>query len=335
MEDIYFEERYCKLFEAVEKGDFQIYNFHNEFGEIRHLFIKRKIPFTIAGKQYFDLVTPYGYGGPQILQCETGMENQLVKAFESDFQQYCLDQDIVSEFIRFHPLSYNAQDFLACYEVAYLRETVGTNLTDDEQAIEQEFSKSAKKNIRQALKAGVEYRCTLNPRELGAFKSIYYATMDRNDADAFYYFKDDYFADLTDLLGEHLLLIEVLYEGEVIGAALNFVYNNLAHTHLSGTLVEFNRLSPASILYYALVLWGEEHGIDYIHGGGGRTNRPDDKLYLFKKQFGIQTGFHFYIGRKIWNKNIYDELCDAVGVEEETEFFPAYRSVAINEYEHV
>lgn len=335
MGDIYFEERYCKLFEEVEKGVFQIYNFHNEIGEIRHLFIKRKIPFMLAGKQYFDLVTPYGYGGPQILQCEKGKEFQLVEAFEADFQQYCIDQGIVSEFIRFHPLFSNAHDFLACYEVAYLRETVGTNLKDYEQPIDQEFTKSAKKNIRQALKAGVEYRCTLNPRVLSDFKSIYYATMDRNDAEAFYYFKDDYFDNLTDLLGEHLLLIEVLYEGEVIGAALNFVYNNLAHTHLSGTLTEFNRLSPASILYYALVVWGKEHGIDCIHGGGGRTNRPDDKLYLFKKQFGVHTGFHFYIGRKIWNENIYNELCNILGAQEETDFFPAYRSVAIDEYEHV
>lgn len=335
MKDIYFEERYCRLFEGVEKGVFQIYNFKNEFGEILHLFIKRKIPLAVSGKHYFDLVTPYGYGGPQILQCETGKEVQLVKAFESAFQQYCIDQCIVSEFVRFHPMFNNAQDFLACYDVQYLRETVGTNLKDYEQPVDQEFSKSAKKNIRQALKAGVEYRYTLNPSDLSDFKSIYYATMDRNDADAFYYFKDDYFANLTDLLGEHLLLIEVLYEGQVIGAGLNFVYNNLAHTHLSGTLAEFNRMSPASLLYYAFVLWGKEHGVDMIHGGGGRTNSPDDNLYLFKKQFGIQTGFHFYIGRKIWNNKVYNELCDKLGIQEEIEFFPAYRAVAINNYEHV
>lgn len=159
--------------------------------------------------------------------------------------------------------------------------------------------------------------------------------MDRNGADEFYYFKDDYFDRLMNLLGEHVLLIEVLYEGQVIGAGLNFVYNNLAHTHLSGTLSEFNRLAPASILYYALVLWGKEHGIDLIHGGGGRTNSPEDNLYLFKKQFGTQTDFQFHIGRKVWNESIYKELCGKAGVQGETDFFPAYRSVTIDKYEHV
>jgi len=28
------------------------------------MFIKRKIPFDLSDKRCFDIVTPYGYGGP-------------------------------------------------------------------------------------------------------------------------------------------------------------------------------------------------------------------------------------------------------------------------------
>lgn len=145
MKDIYFDERYGSLFEKVEKGVFEIFNFEHELGTIRHLFIKRAISFDIAGKRYFDLVTPYGYGGPQILQFKEDKEPQLVMAFEAAFQQFCTEQNIVSEFIRFHPLFGNAQDFQACYDVAHLRDTVGTNLKAFEQPVDQEFSKSARK----------------------------------------------------------------------------------------------------------------------------------------------------------------------------------------------
>lgn len=333
MADIYFDERYGHLFEKIEAGHFEVFEFQHEFGSIRHSFIKREIPVPLSGRQYYDLVTPYGYGGPQILRCTEGKKADLVRAFEKAFQRYCTDNDVVSEFVRFHPVLENAQDFLACYDAVYLRDTVGTNLEDGEASIDLEFSKSTRKNIRQALKSGVEYRTVLNPQDLSAFKRIYYATMERNHADAFYYFGDEYFEDLMALLGGHVLLVEVLYGGQVIGAGLNFIYGKLAHTHLSGTLAEFNHLSAASVLNYALALWGIEHGVALIHGGGGRSNSPDDSLYLFKKQFGRQTAFKFYTGRKIWNETVYHELCERLEAGGESEFFPAYRSEPVRPQE--
>ena len=326
MADIYFDEHYGRLFEKIEAGRFEVFEFEHASGKIRHSFIKREIPLQLKEKQYYDLVTPYGYGGPQILYCAEGKKAELVQAFEGAFQRYCTDNDVVSEFVRFHPVLENAQDFLACYDAVYLRDTVGTNLEDGEASIDLEFSKSTRKNIRQALKSGVEYRTVLNPQDLSAFKHIYYATMERNHADAFYYFGDEYFEDLLALLGSNVLLVEVLYGGKVIGAGLNFIYGKLAHTHLSGTLAEFNHLSAASVLNYALALWGIEHGVALIHGGGGRSNSPDDSLFLFKKQFGRQTGFQFYTGRKIWNDAVYRELSGRQDSGEASEFFPAYRS---------
>ena len=32
-------------------------------------FIKREIPLLLDGKKYYDIVTPYGYGGPYIEKC--------------------------------------------------------------------------------------------------------------------------------------------------------------------------------------------------------------------------------------------------------------------------
>ena len=333
MADIYFDERYGRLFEKIESGRFRVFEFEHKSGTIRHSFIKREIPMQLSGHQYYDLVTPYGYGGPQILHCAEGKKEELVQAFEKAFQRYCADNDVVSEFVRFHPLLENAQDFLACYDAVYLRDTVGTNLEDGEASIDLEFSKSTRKNIRRALKSGVEYRTVLNPQDLSSFKRIYYATMERNGADSFYYFGDEYFEDLMALLGGNVLLVEVLYGGQVIGAGLNFVYGRFAHTHLSGTLAEFNHLSAASVLNYALALWGMEHGVALIHGGGGRSNSPDDRLYLFKKQFGRQTGFKFYTGRKIWHEGVYNDLGAQLDACEKSEFFPAYRSERIRAQE--
>ncbi len=335
LRDLYFDEKYGRLYEEIEKGTSQVFNFQHSFGTIQHMFIKREIPFKLNGQTYYDIVTPYGYGGPLIDECKVENKELLVEAFMEAFQEYCHEEYIVSEFIRFQPVIDNAQDFQDCYDVVYIRDTVGTNLKDFDDPVQQEFSKSTRKNIRKALQAGIEFNVTLAPENFKEFKDIYYETMARNNADPFYYFDEVYFNRLIEYFGENMLLVEVVYDGRIIGMGLNFVYDNMIHTHLSGTLTDYQHLAPAYILQYALVVWGKENGIDLIHDGGGRTNSEEDKLFLFKKQFGKNTRFKFYIGKKIWHPALYEKLCKAADVEVDSDYFPAYRSQPSNEKQGV
>lgn len=336
MVDIFFEEKYGKLYEKTEKGACEVFEFKHPLGTVQHLFIKREVPVQFYSEKYYDIVTPYGYGGPLITGCKDKDKKQLAAEFMDAFQVYCEEQRIVSEFIRFHPILKNASDFEEFYDVVYLRDTVGTNLADFDDPIQKEFSKTTRRNIRRALEAGVEYKVTVNPDSLKEFKDIYYSTMRRNKADTYYYFDEDYFNDCLNHFRDNMVLVEVIFQGQVIGMGLSFTYENIIHSHLSGTLEEFHHLYPAYILQYALAIWGKENGFSLIHDGGGRTNSLDDKLYLFKKQFGKNTKFEFHIGRKVRLRHIYDQLCEAIGVSEEgEEFFPAYRSKAVQKLEKV
>ncbi|WKA57728.1 GNAT family N-acetyltransferase [Planococcus shenhongbingii] len=324
--DIFFEENYGKLYEEIENGKCEVYTFNHPLGIVKHLFIKREVPIQIGSETYYDIVTPYGYGGPVIIEGEDANKAELVQEFKKAFQQYCSEQNIISEFVRFHPVLNNAKDFTDCYEVTFTRKTVGTNLGDHDDPVQAEFSKSTRKNIRHAMRIGVDYRITVNPENLDLFKDIYQDNMKRIGADMYYYFDESYFAKCLKFFGEKIILVEALYEEKVIGAELHFFYNNIIHTHLSGTLADFHHLSPVYVMTYGIAVWGKENGAELIHAGGGTTNSPDDTLYLFKKKFGKNTEFDFYVGRKVWNECIYDELCAAARVEKEVEFFPAYRS---------
>ncbi|MEG1578858.1 MAG: hypothetical protein RR336_08850, partial [Oscillospiraceae bacterium] len=65
--DIYFDENYGKLYEEIECGTAEVFRFSSELGEVKHQFIQREIPILLAdGKTRFDLITPYGYGGPLV-----------------------------------------------------------------------------------------------------------------------------------------------------------------------------------------------------------------------------------------------------------------------------
>ena len=94
---------------------------------------------------------------------------------------------------------------------------------------------------------------------------------------------------------------------------------------MSGTYKEYLQYSPAYIIKYGTLIWAIENEIDLIHYGGGITNNKDDGLYRFKKKFGRNTEFEFYVGKKIWNKYIYDKLCIMKNADKNSDFFPAYR----------
>jgi lipid II:glycine glycyltransferase (peptidoglycan interpeptide bridge formation enzyme) len=231
--------------------------------------------------------------------------------------------NVVSEFIRFHPIIENAKYFDKYCEVSYNRNTIGTNLALYEDPVKSEFSKSCKQSIRSALNKGIYFEIIENPEDFSDFKRIYYSTMERNQAEDFYFFDDVYFQQCRELLGDKILLANAFFMDQKIASGFYFKYNKIIHMHLSGTLSEYLYLSPAYILEYAITLWGKEHGFDLIHHGGGKSDKPDDSLYLFKKKFTQNTEFQFSIGKNIWNTEAYKELCNISG-SDNVNFFPAY-----------
>ncbi|SER60205.1 peptidoglycan bridge formation glycyltransferase FemA/FemB family protein [Salisediminibacterium halotolerans] len=329
--DIYFDPAYGKLYEEAEGGTLETFRFSTMLGTIEHSFIKRAIPEPIQGVTYYDIVTPYGYGGPLVTDIEKDTDvSELIAAFQAAFQRFCIDERIVTEFIRFHPLLGNGELFQTMYDAAYDRDTVGTNLKDYDDPFQAEFSKSARNDVRRALRNGVTYRVTENPKNLDTFKTFYYRTMMKNNATDYYFFSDRYFASCINDFGDHLLLVEAEYDGATIGAGLFFTWGKMIHWHLSGTDKTKLEFAPEYVLTYAITEWGKANGYDIIHHGGGRTNAPDDSLYQFKKKFGKHTRFPFYTAKKIWNPAVYEAICRQTATDSETNFFPPYAKKLIH-----
>lgn len=325
--DIYFLEKYGRLYEEIENGKLEVFEYNSNIGSIRNMFIKRDIPIIIDNVKYYDIVTPYGYGGPIIVKCyDESKRKELVRGYHNQFRTCCLENNIVTEFIRFHPINNNARDFMDIYQVEFVRKTVGTNIKDYDDPIQSEFKKGCRKEIRRALNRGVRYRIKRSPDNLDVFKELYYKTMDRNRANDYYYFDDKYFDNILLSFRDELLITELIFDDKVIASEMYFVSDRLIHAHLLGSLDEYLHLSAGVLLEYATVLWGKENGYDYLHHGGGRTNDENDPLFKYKKKFGKNTEFDFYIGKKVWNEEVYKKLIEVSKVDPNVDFFPAYRS---------
>ena len=128
MIDLYFNPNYAKVYKDID-GDSDTFVFDSPFGKIIYTYILRKIKWLIDGQTYYDIVTPYGYGGPY---CENVSNmQQLMVAYREAFTKHCQENNIICEFHRFH--LFDNVDFRENYwgETIELSANVVVNTTGD------------------------------------------------------------------------------------------------------------------------------------------------------------------------------------------------------------
>ncbi|UJF15394.1 GNAT family N-acetyltransferase [Jeotgalibaca sp. MA1X17-3] len=322
--DVYYSREYIQLYEEKEKGKTETVYFENEFGKVEYTFIKRRTPFKVEGKQYYDITTAYGYGGPCIRDCIDA--KSLLEDFNQSFRKYCNKNDIVSEFVRFHLFENQEVQTYFDGEVSMIGNHVARNLKEP---LDKNFHKSIRTSIRKAKREGLSVSFDSTGENIKDFLSIYYETMNRNDAEPFYYFKESFFEELHQSLKGKFLYSQALFEGEIIASYLNIIGKDYIYGFLGGTKEKYFDYNASTYLEYQTIKYAKEKGLQYyIMGGGYEEN---DGIYKYKKKFDLQGDYPFYIGKKIHNEKIYEAL-NAVRAEEketfdaDSNFFPLYRS---------
>lgn len=266
--------------------------------------------------RYFDLATPYGYGG-WLIEGET---EQLFK----DYERWCLRNNIVSEYVRFHPMIGNQEAVGEHYDVIPLGEVVHMDLSSPELIWENIVSKNRNK-IRKAIKNGVQIFSGRFPEIFTKFKAIYDSTMDKDDAEEYYYFESRFYTSFLNDLPEKAQIFWAEKDGAVIAASIMLEGNGFMNYHLSGSLRDYSSLAPTNLLLYKAALWGCEHGMRTLYLGGG-VGSDEDSLFKFKRAFYKGNLHRFYIGRKVFDSEVYQELtmmrADSIT---NVNYFPVYR----------
>lgn len=327
MLDIYFKEEYGKIYELNGDGKLQIFRIENEEGSVIYNFLKREIPMSQGGKKYFDIATPYGYGGPLFLNYsdENGLK-LLKERFQREFSEYCQRENIVSEFVRFHPILKNHEHLQDYMEVIYNRNTICIEIEDqDEEKIWESLTCKCRNNLKHALQHEIRVEIT---EELDSFYNIYIKTMEKNCAEKYYYFPKEFFQNTLRLLGDGVKIFSAFYEDKIVSSALIIHEGEYMHCHFSGNDPEYRNLAANNMLFYEAAKWGAARGKRYFHLGGGFSSN-EDCLYRFKSTFTKKEPYRFYIGKKIHNEEKYKSLVEErekIGEIKNKEFFPLYRS---------
>jgi hypothetical protein len=324
--DVFFSPAYGKLYEEIEGGTCETFDFRCEFGQVRNVFIRRKVPFETGPEGLYDITTPYGYGGPVIV--ETSDPDRLVRAYEAEFSRYCSDRRIVSEFIRFHLFDNGAVRERFSGEVVQAGQNIVRSCDFPLDLIWMDFEHKVRKNVKRAQAEGLAIEIDRNGEGLGSFLEIYYNTMERNQASEYYRFSRDFFERLNRDLRGRYAYFHVLKNGRVVSTELVLFSQRYAYSFLGGTKEEFFALRPNDFLKYEIIRWCRESGIEKFVLGGGY--RKDDGIFRYKKSFAPSGEVPFYVGRRVHDPASYEALVEErrkTGASlEPTGYFPAYRA---------
>lgn len=322
--DVYWLSGYVKAFKIHGDGEPLLFFYEDKNVRGINVVMKRDISKDqhfankIKKDDVFDLVTPYGYGGWLI---EGSDETDLLFC---TYEKWCRDNNVVSEFVRYHPVLGNHKAVYGKYDVVELGDTIALNLMSPE-IIWKNFTSKNRNMIRKAEKAGIKVYNGRYPQIYEIFRKIYNATMDRDHADSYYYFEKDFYKSLLEDLPQNAQIFYSELDGEVIAASVILEANGKLNYHLSGSIREFQHLAPTNLMLYKAALWGCENGCCSFHLGGG-VGSKEDSLYKFKKAFYRETPCKFYIGKKIFSKEQYKTLVNMREDLHVNSYFPEYRA---------
>ena len=324
--DIYFTYEYYKLYADYYGGKVEAVYWEDENIKIFWPHIVRDISKEFKNFKYYDLTTPYGYGGPLVLlkRNSKNIDNKksISKFFET-YKNYALENKYICEFIRFYPFLENWKFFKEIFNIEFINHIVVIDLKRDIEDIWRNMRKGYRYEIRKTLGNNVSVKVIENPTsdDIENFIKLYYYTMDINRASKKYYFSYDFIKKHFDML--NAILINAEHNGKVIGSSI-FIFDKkgkIIHYYLSGSL-RIKGIYPAKVILFKAICWAKRNNFELLNLGGGRG--CDDALFKFKSGFSKQY-LMFHIGKIIFNKEMYDLLTKKAKVNENTNYFPLYR----------
>lgn len=300
--DIYFSEEYLDL--NKNDGIPECFIFQENENIWLFPYIKKQILYN--NKIFWDFESQYGYGGP-ISNCN---ESNFIKRVHTAFLDLMKNEGFVAGLIRFHPLFNNHLLIEDIAKIFFNRNTIGIDLTKSIETIwTDEIHSKHRNSIRKAEKLNLNYVVDYDYKYYDDFKKVYFNTMEKNNADPFYFFDKTYFETLKIKFQNKSFLAHVLYNDKIISSAIFFYSHNYAHYHLSGSDENFLSLNPNTYLIYKTIEHVKSINKEILHLGGGSDTSVDNSLFRFKARFS-KMQYNFYMGEIIINKNIYNNLCN-------------------------
>lgn len=294
-----------------------------------------RLPFyeSVAGKfahSPIDLANPI-YNGP-IVVSESADQHELLRRYRNAVDRFCADNDVVTEFVRFHPL-YERSDALSRIEqLIPVSDILYVDLSKGYEAARKQYRKGHRWAAQKAARDGASWSF-VEPDDdhLTTFVRLYEWTQQRNGTRSMYVQKETFFRSLFEILKGRSMLAESYARGQVVSSSIFLDDKTCLWYQYSGSALELLATNAHTYLMDRIVAWAAVKGISYlVLGGGGDPHDPADGIAKYKRGFSHLMGKVHQL-KKVHHPAALETLLLAkerynrsLGLEVRGNWFPSY-----------
>jgi len=233
--DFYHTAHYHRLSEKRKEGRALLIVFEEDMYTICLPLLSRNINEIKDFENYHgtDMTSVYGYAGP--IKSHEEIPESVINSFRQEFNQFFLQEKIISVFSRLHPLIDNNFILSGLGEILTLGNTISIDLTLPLDEQRRRYRKRYKTKINQLRRTGIVCKKAKTKDEIDSFISIYKENMKKFNAKSQYLFSNEYFYDFLQSEDFESFVIIAVLENEILGGVLFTITNNIIQYHLATT----------------------------------------------------------------------------------------------------
>lgn len=276
-----------------------------------------------------DATSVYGYPGPVCDVPADRLSEEWRRAFADWFTKVCADLSVLSVFLRTNPLLDASGLFTtAPFVPRSATPTVAIDLTLSREERMARASSHHRRALRKSRAHGLTFVRDHGESAIAAFTACYLETMAKHGAGESYLLDEARVRRILTDLGDHAeLWVARKPDGEVASAAIFLRTNGIVQYHLGGTRSADYALGAARPLFEAVTEESHRRGDRWLHLGGG-VGGDNDSLLRFKGGFGPDR-FTYRTIHAVLDHEAYAAATQAVGLDPDRGFFPAYRTAGL------
>ena len=252
---------YARICQAFRSAAPRLYVVESGEAAIAYPLLLRSLndlPFQVETSARWDATTP-DFTGPMM----TGSAPELAAAFPNLRNALFTREGIVAEFAHLHPWS-QARIILdeGC---DYNRDIVWVDTSLSPEVLWRDHVKpQCRHKIKQAEREGVRIIIASSDNDIREFHRVYSHTMERNGADANYYFSYEFFRAFHEELPENSRFVLAEYRDQIVAGSLCLYDDTDAFYFLTGADAAFRHVRPTNAVVWEIMRWAHETGRSYI-----------------------------------------------------------------------
>lgn len=293
---------------------------------VLYAFLLRPVTRDACGnrvtQEYYDVVAPLLYGGPLLRLAHGADEAAVMGEFWRGFRGWAGRESVISEFHRANPVTGESASYPGLHreQAPHVVKSIGGR-TEEELLLD--ASKSFRRTVRKAEEAGMTLEVDRSGERQEAFAKLYYQTMQRNHADARFYYDQQFFDMMHSSFPGRVAYLFAISQGEAVSGEMVLFCGEIAYSLLGGTAHESLKSGANSFLSHRAFLYAQARGVHQYVLTGGVTNTEEDSLLRYKTSMARAGRRSYFTAAQVIDDTAYARLSSCVA---ETAFFPAYRS---------